>query len=132
MSLSRRARKQLIAFGVTIALLLIIGVGGNQLRLTTILGGTAVAQTVRRCNARGTHVAGTSAGAAFVSEHMIGDELAWAGLSAGPVRFGAVVAASWHVAILILAHRVAEGVCGAVRMKRGPGSRRPSLPARGT
>ncbi|MFM2245182.1 MAG: hypothetical protein RL071_1256 [Pseudomonadota bacterium] len=45
--------------------------GGNQLRLSTILGGTAVAQTMRRVNARGTHVAGTSAGAAFVSEHMI-------------------------------------------------------------
>lgn len=45
--------------------------GGNQLRLSTILGGTAVAQAVRRANARGVHVAGTSAGAAFVSEHMI-------------------------------------------------------------
>jgi len=45
--------------------------GGNQLRLSTILGGTATAQAVRRANARGVHVAGTSAGAAFVSEHMI-------------------------------------------------------------
>jgi cyanophycinase len=45
--------------------------GGNQLRLSTILGGTAVATMIRRMNARGTHVAGTSAGAAFVSEHMI-------------------------------------------------------------
>ena len=45
--------------------------GGNQLRLSTILGGTEVAQILRRRNARGVHVAGTSAGAAFVSEHMI-------------------------------------------------------------
>jgi cyanophycinase len=45
--------------------------GGNQLRLSTILGGTIVARTIRRANARGVHVAGTSAGAAFVSEHMI-------------------------------------------------------------
>jgi cyanophycinase len=45
--------------------------GGNQLRLSTILGGTATAQAVRRANARGVHIAGTSAGAAFVSEHMI-------------------------------------------------------------
>ena len=45
--------------------------GGNQLRLSTILGGTPVAQAVRRLNARGVPVAGTSAGAAFVSEHMI-------------------------------------------------------------
>lgn len=45
--------------------------GGNQLRLSTILGGTPVAQLLRRRNARGLHFAGTSAGAAFVSEHMI-------------------------------------------------------------
>ena len=45
--------------------------GGNQLRLGTLLGGTAVAKAIRQCNARGMHVAGTSAGAAFLSEHMI-------------------------------------------------------------
>ncbi len=45
--------------------------GGNQLRLSTILGGTDTARVIRRVNARGTIVAGTSAGAAFVSEHMI-------------------------------------------------------------
>jgi len=45
--------------------------GGNQLRLSTTLGGTAVAQMIRRRNAAGMHVAGTSAGAAFVPEHMI-------------------------------------------------------------
>jgi len=45
--------------------------GGNQLRLSTILGGTPVAQRIRSLNARGVHVAGTSAGAAIVSEHMI-------------------------------------------------------------
>ncbi len=45
--------------------------GGNQLRLSTILGGTAVAQAIRRRNAEGIHVAGTSAGAAFMPEHMI-------------------------------------------------------------
>jgi cyanophycinase len=50
--------------------------GGNQLKLTTILGGTPVAKLVRLRNAAGVHVAGTSAGAAFLSEHMIamGDE----------------------------------------------------------
>jgi cyanophycinase len=45
--------------------------GGNQLRLSTILGGTLVAQKVRRMNAAGVHVAGTSAGAAIMPEHMI-------------------------------------------------------------
>jgi cyanophycinase len=50
--------------------------GGNQLRLSTVLGGTSAAKALRRLNAGGVHVAGTSAGAAFVSEHMIafGDE----------------------------------------------------------
>ena len=45
--------------------------GGNQLRLATTLGGTEVARTIRTLNAAGVHVAGTSAGAAFLSEHMI-------------------------------------------------------------
>lgn len=45
--------------------------GGNQLRLSTILGGTPIAQAVRRLNAAGVHYAGTSAGAAIVSQHMI-------------------------------------------------------------
>jgi cyanophycinase len=45
--------------------------GGNQLRLATTLGGTSIAKAIRRRNAAGTHVAGTSAGAAFLSEHMI-------------------------------------------------------------
>ena len=45
--------------------------GGNQLRLSTTVGGTAVAQLIRRRNAAGMHVAGTSAGAAFMPEHMI-------------------------------------------------------------
>ncbi len=45
--------------------------GGNQLRLSTTIGGTALARSLRAANASGTHVAGTSAGAAFLCEHMI-------------------------------------------------------------
>lgn len=45
--------------------------GGNQLRLSTILGGTSVAKMLRKRNAAGVHMAGTSAGASFISEHMI-------------------------------------------------------------
>lgn len=45
--------------------------GGNQLRLTTLIGGTPVAKAIRVRNAAGVPVAGTSAGAAFISEHMI-------------------------------------------------------------
>jgi cyanophycinase len=45
--------------------------GGNQLRLSTMIGGTEVAKALRRRNEEGMHVAGTSAGAAFLCEHMI-------------------------------------------------------------
>ncbi len=45
--------------------------GGNQLRISTILGGTDVARAIRTANARGVPVGGTSAGAAILSEHMI-------------------------------------------------------------
>jgi cyanophycinase len=50
--------------------------GGNQLRLTTLLGGTPVAKLIRVRNAHGVTVGGTSAGASILSEHMIafGDE----------------------------------------------------------
>jgi cyanophycinase len=50
--------------------------GGNQLRLTTLLGGTPVATMIRKRNAAGATVGGTSAGASILSEHMIafGDE----------------------------------------------------------
>ena len=45
--------------------------GGNQLRLTTLLGGTPVAKMIRSQNARGATIGGTSAGASILSEHMI-------------------------------------------------------------
>jgi len=50
--------------------------GGNQLRLTTLLGGTPVVKLIRARNAHGVTVGGTSAGASILSEHMIafGDE----------------------------------------------------------
>ena len=50
--------------------------GGKQLRLSRLLGGTRVARTIRERFGRGLHVAGSSAGASFMSEHMIafGDE----------------------------------------------------------
>lgn len=51
--------------------------GGNQLRLSTTIGGSEVADLLRqRHREEGLHVAGTSAGASFMAEHMIagGDE----------------------------------------------------------
>ena len=45
--------------------------GGNQLRISTIVGGTSAAKLIRARNASGVHVAGTSAGASILSEHMI-------------------------------------------------------------
>ena len=60
--------------------------GGNQLRLSTILGGTSVAKSLRLMNASGVHIAGTSAGAAFISEHMIAFGEEGASPIAGAVR----------------------------------------------
>lgn len=45
--------------------------GGNQLRLSTTIGGTKVGSLLRELSTRGAHIAGTSAGAGFLSEHMI-------------------------------------------------------------
>ena len=45
--------------------------GGDQLRLSTMLGGTPAAQSIRACSADGIPVGGTSAGASILSEHMI-------------------------------------------------------------
>lgn len=45
--------------------------GGSQLRISSALGGTALAATLRRRHAEGMVVAGTSAGAAAISRHMI-------------------------------------------------------------
>lgn len=51
---------------------LVFFTGGDQLRLVVTLGGTPIVQTIRRMNAAGVPVAGTSAGAAAVCQHMIG------------------------------------------------------------
>lgn len=45
--------------------------GGNQLRFSAVLGGTPLAQALRRLHANGLLVGGTSAGAAVLCEHMI-------------------------------------------------------------
>ncbi len=45
--------------------------GGGQLRLSSLLGGTQVAAAIQARHAAGMLVAGTSAGAAFLSRHMI-------------------------------------------------------------
>jgi cyanophycinase len=65
--------------------------GGNQLRLSTILGGTPVARLIRKLNSEGIHVAGTSAGAAIVSEHMI----AGGRSGASPRESGVELAPGW-------------------------------------
>lgn len=45
--------------------------GGNQMRLSAIVGGTRVAALVHRRNEAGAVVAGTSAGASILSSHMV-------------------------------------------------------------
>ncbi len=60
--------------------------GGNQLRISTILGGTSAAKLIRTRNAHGMHVAGTSAGASILSEHMIAFGKEGSSPRAGSVR----------------------------------------------
>ena len=60
--------------------------GGNQLRLSTMLGGTSVAKLIRTRNAHGVHVGGTSAGASILSEHMIAFGKEGGSPTAGSVR----------------------------------------------
>jgi cyanophycinase len=60
--------------------------GGNQLRLTTLLGGTPVAKLIRLRNAHGVTVGGTSAGASILSEHMIASGDEGSAMIAGAVR----------------------------------------------
>jgi cyanophycinase len=52
--------------------------GGNQLKLAAVVGGTAFGAAITAAYARGAVVAGTSAGASAVSEHMLafGDDTA--------------------------------------------------------
>ena len=60
--------------------------GGNQLRISTMLGGTPVAKLIRMQNAAGVHVGGTSAGAGILSEHMIAFGKEGSSPTAGSVR----------------------------------------------
>ena len=45
--------------------------GGNQLRLSSTIGGTALAQQIQRRHREGAVIAGTSAGASAMSTHMV-------------------------------------------------------------
>lgn len=45
--------------------------GGNQMRLSSIVGGTLVGRAVRERQAAGAVIAGTSAGASILSSHMV-------------------------------------------------------------
>jgi cyanophycinase len=45
--------------------------GGNQLRLSTVIGGTALGKAIIERHKRGAIVAGTSAGASAISTHMV-------------------------------------------------------------
>ena len=45
--------------------------GGNQLKLSSFITGTPFGDAIKEANERGTVVAGTSAGASILSEHMI-------------------------------------------------------------
>ncbi|MBK1696365.1 cyanophycinase [Rhodovibrio salinarum] len=60
--------------------------GGDQLRLTYVLGGTTLLDAIRRRHAAGAVIAGTSAGAAAMSRTMIYDGDAAASMHKGNVK----------------------------------------------
>ncbi len=64
---------------------LIFLTGGDQLRLTTILGGSKVLQAMYSCLEEGAIIAGTSAGAAVFSDNMIYEGKSEEGLLKGKV-----------------------------------------------
>jgi len=64
---------------------LIFLVGGNQLRLTTIIGGSLIFEAIRNRLEMGAIIAGTSAGAAVFSDTMIYDGKSEEGLIKGSV-----------------------------------------------
>jgi cyanophycinase len=68
---------------------LVFFTGGDQLRLTNVLGGSPVLKAIRECHAAGIVVAGTSAGAVALSSTMI-----YNGAAADALRKGAVKMAS--------------------------------------
>jgi cyanophycinase len=63
--------------------------GGDQLRLTHVLGGSPLLAAIRKCHANGTVVAGTSAGAAAMSATMIYNGAAADALRKGSVNMSA-------------------------------------------
>lgn len=63
--------------------------GGDQLRLTHVLGGSPVLEAMRAARARGAVIAGTSAGAAAMSATMIYDGAASDALRKGAVKMAA-------------------------------------------
>lgn len=66
--------------------------GGDQLRLTHVLGGSPLLAAMRAARARGTVIAGTSAGAAAMSATMIYDGAAADALRKGAVKMSAGLA----------------------------------------
>ncbi|HEV7889977.1 MAG TPA: cyanophycinase [Pyrinomonadaceae bacterium] len=62
--------------------------GGNQLRITRLLGGTLLDTTLHRCHEDGLVLAGTSAGAAMMSSVMIVGSAPTLTLRAGMVELG--------------------------------------------
>lgn len=60
---------------------------GNPLRFTSILGGTPVAQAIRRANARGRVVCGLGRAATVLCQHIIAGETTKTGPGTAPGRF---------------------------------------------
>jgi cyanophycinase len=63
--------------------------GGNQLRLSAILGGSPLAAAIAERHSAGATVAGTSAGASILSRHMVAFGASGTGPRGGMAQFGA-------------------------------------------
>jgi cyanophycinase len=106
--------------------------GGNQLRLTTLLGGTAVAKLIRLRNAQGVTVGGTSAGASILSEHMIasgdgGSRRVWVSPTASSSTSISASVTGWAACSPRSLTTRSRSVSGSTRIRRpSSGPTRPS------
>jgi cyanophycinase len=73
--------------------------GGDQVKLMSVIGGTAMSRTIHRCYRAGGVVAGTSAGASAISEHMIAFGRSGAAPSQRMVQMGTGLGLAPHLVI---------------------------------
>jgi cyanophycinase len=73
--------------------------GGDQVKLMTIIGGTGMSRAIHQCYRAGAVIAGTSAGASAISEHMIAFGRSGAAPSQRMVQMGTGLGLAPHMVI---------------------------------